>query len=169
LLSRRWPAPRPWSARVFLLTNTLPSSSPVAMLSTAVCLRPQPRQWAFSIAKSSAATTRTTRTASVRKKREAGDAPQVSLTAMSFLSSLRPRQPSRYRFQATASESMAAYSYPKDRPAYTFHHWYYIRPNRRPARVGKQLGVLFHSFLIHLLNISAHTCPSCSCCMSFGN
>lgn len=48
---------------------------------------------------------------------------------------------SRYRFQTATSESMAAYTHPKDRLAYTFHHWHYIRPNRRSARVGKQLGM----------------------------
>lgn len=49
--------------------------------------------------------------------------------------------PSRYRFQATTSESMAAYTHPKNRLAYAFHHWYHIRPNRRSARVGKQPGM----------------------------
>lgn len=58
---------------------------------------------------------------------------------------------SRYRFQATASESMAANSYPQNSLAYTLHHRYHIRPNRRSARVGKQLGMpSIHSRFISL-------------------
>lgn len=57
----------------------------------------------------------------------------------------------RYRFQATASESMAAHPDPQNRFAYVVYHWHHIRPNRRSARVGKQLGMPFiHSQLISL-------------------
>ena len=52
---------------------------------------------------------------------------------------------------------MATYTYPKDRPAHTFHHWRHIRPNRRSARVGKQLGMpSIHSRFISFTSLHTH-------------
>jgi len=60
-----------------------------------------------------------------RKKRAAGNALQVRMSFtvfhLSYLTAFH-----RYGVQAATAQSLAAYSYPKDRPSNSFHYWHHL-------------------------------------------